>query len=124
MVPYIHVEHSLLIPESITTAAWTGAPWRFVQMPDWVSRRTRKAQLHWISWRVRHHFRESRGKLFLFGDITGYRLVFPDHSVMFDIDGKYVETKIGEFMPGSGSISLRRRPQRELAPPFASAAQR
>ncbi len=118
MTPYIHVEHSRLFPESITVACWTGALWRFICIPDWVLRRTPKAQLHWVSWRVRRHYRESRGKLFLFGDITAYRLVFPDRSLMYDVNGKYVETKLGEFVPGGGWISLRRKPRREILRPL------
>lgn len=116
MTPYLHVEHSRLFPESITAACWTGAPWRFLRIPNWVQRRTLKAQLHWVSWRVRHHYRESHGKLFLFGYITGYRLVVFEGSVMFDIHGKYIETKLGEFVPGGGSMSLRRKPQAVIAP--------
>ena len=109
MMPYIHVEHSQLVPDSITAAAFTGAPWRFLSIPDWVRRRNPKAQLHWISWAVRNHYRDNRGKLFLFGHIVGYRVVYPEHSLMFDINGRYLETRHGEFIPGSGSISLRRR---------------
>jgi hypothetical protein len=124
MQPYIHVEHSRLFPESITAACWTGAPWRFIRIPDWVLRRTPKAQLHWVSWRVRHHYQESRGELFLFGCITAYRLVFPDRSLMLDIHGKYLKTKFGEFVPGGGSVSLRRRPQQQIPRPFMSVAQR
>jgi hypothetical protein len=114
MPPYVYVEHSRLFPESVTAACWTGAGWRFLRIPDWVQRRKPKAQLHWVSWRVRHHYRENHGKLFLFGDITGYRLVLPDRSLMFNIHGKNIETRIGEFVPGRGSVSLRRRPQQKI----------
>lgn len=123
-MPYIHVEHSRLFPESVTVACWTSAGWRFIPIPDWVLRRTPKAQLRWVSWRVRHHYRENHGKLFLFGNITGYRLVFPDHSLMFDVNGKYIGTRLGEFVPGGGSISLRRKPQPAIIPSLVSVAQR
>jgi hypothetical protein len=109
--PYIHIEHSSLIPDSITTAAWTGAPWRFIAIPRWVLLRSEKAQRHWISWRVRQHYKAHGGKLFLFGDVTGYRWVkSSDVNVMLAHDGKIVATSAECFIPGVGYFSLPRKP--------------
>jgi hypothetical protein len=106
--PYIHVEHSSLIPDSIITAAWTGAPWRFIAIPRWVLLRSEKAQQHWVSWRVRHHYRENGGKLFLFGDIVGYRWVkAPGVSVMIDTRGRFLIARTNDFKLGVGYLSVR-----------------
>ncbi len=107
---YIHVEHTRVFPDSITVAACTGAPWRFLSIPGWVQQRSQKAVLRWISWRCRHHYQESRGRLFLFGEICGYRLIYPDCSILLDTGGKFRERHTGTFTPGRGALSIRRRP--------------
>ena len=71
----------------------TGGFWRFMSIPLWVRRRSERAQLHWVQWRVRQHFIEHNGKLPLFGDITGYRFdVTDDESIKLDTEGRYIET--------------------------------
>jgi hypothetical protein len=71
--PYIYVEHSLRIPTSITAAAFTRAPWRFIVVPKAVLLRDTDAQRGWVSWRIRRHYGENGGKCSLFGSITEYR---------------------------------------------------
>jgi hypothetical protein len=91
--PQIFVKHSLRFPSSITFAAITGGFWRYLRIPRWVRRRSPKAQLHWVGWRVRQHFIENHGKLHLFGDITGYRYdLTRDMSIELDTNGRYIKT--------------------------------
>jgi len=110
MPEYIHVEHTRVFPDSVTVAAFSGATWRFIPIPDWVQRRRPKAVLRWISWRCRHHYQEKRGRLFLFGEICGYRIVYPDYSILLDTSGKFREQRTGTFTPGRGSLAIRRKP--------------
>lgn len=106
--PYIHVERSLLMPTSVTVAAFTGARWRFVTIPDHVLSGGEDEQLNWIAERVRAHFRENGGKLLLFGEITRYRWVkTPGVSVMLDTDGNVIEVRHDKFVAGGGSLRLR-----------------
>jgi hypothetical protein len=105
--PYIYVEHSRVIPESITTAAVTGAPWLFVQMPPVLLDCSYEDRLTWVSRRVQRHYRENRGELLLFGEITGYRWVLgPDDSVRLDIAGRVTSAHAGPFSPGHGHLRL------------------
>jgi hypothetical protein len=105
--PYIYVEHSLRRPTSITGAAFTGAPWRFLKIPESVLRRNENAQSGWVSWRVRKHFRENNGECLLFGSITGYRWQRTrDRSVLLDTRGRIIGVKQESFAPPSGSITV------------------
>ncbi len=105
--PYIYVEHSLRRPTSITTAAFTGAPWRFIKMPKSVLGRAAESQSGWVSWRVRTHFRENHGECFLFGHITGYRWQrTSDQGVLLDTRGRIIGAKHELFAPRSGSITV------------------
>jgi hypothetical protein len=105
--PYIYVEHSLRRPTSITTAAFTGALWRFIKMPKSVLSRDVDGQSGWVSWRVRTHFRENNGECFLFGRITGYRWQGTRFgAVLLDIRGRIIGVKHESFAPPSGSITV------------------
>lgn len=104
---YIYVEHSLRRPTSITVAAFTGASWRFIQIPKAVLQRDAEAQSGWVSWRVRKHFRESNGECLLFGSITGYRWQRTrEDCVLLDTRGCVTKTKHESFTPPSGSIMV------------------
>ena len=108
--PYICVEHSLSTPLSITCAAFTGATWRFIRIPDEVLTLSDDGLLAWVSARVREHYRREGGKCPLYGDITGYRLVqAPGVSVRLDSEGQYVETICEEFAPAKASIQFRNK---------------
>ena len=105
--PYIYVEHSLRRPTSITTAAFTGALWRFIKMPRSVLDRDGDSQSGWVSWRVRTHFRENNGECFLFGRITGYRWQGTrGGSVLLDTRGRITGVNHESFAPSSGSITV------------------
>ena len=89
--PMIHVLTSLQTPTSITVAAFTGAPWRKIRIPDNVLLRSFAAQRGWISWRTKRHYKDSAGKCLLFGDILGYVWRHsPDETVRFDVRGNIV----------------------------------
>jgi hypothetical protein len=108
--PYIYVEHSLRIPTSITTAAFTGATWRFIKIPERVLRRETEAQRGWVAWRVRRHFRENNGECFLFGAIVGYRWQRESlDGIRFDTRGKVIGMAQQSFMPSSGSLTVRNK---------------
>jgi hypothetical protein len=108
--PYIYVEHSLRIPTSITVAAFTGATWRFIKIPERVLRREAEAQRGWVAWRVRRHFLQNAGVLFLFGAIVGYRwqrnLL---DGIRFDTRGKVIGMAQQSFIPSSGSLTVRNK---------------
>jgi len=103
--PYIYIEHSRLIPESVTLAAVSGAPWRFLEIPSAVLNWTDEQKLKWVATLVQQHYLESRGQLLLFGQITGYRLVVsPDDSVGFDIAGRVIAAHAGPVKAGYGYV--------------------
>jgi hypothetical protein len=105
--PYICVEHSLSRPVSITLAAFSGAPWRFIRIPDEALALGAAGLLAWVSIRVLEHYRQENGKCPLYGDIEGYRLVqAPGVSVILDTEGRYVEMKREEFVPGTASLEF------------------
>ena len=105
--PYIYVEHSLLRPTSITVAAFSGTPWRFIKIPKSVLYRDTDGQSGWVSWRVRRHFRENNGECFLFGRITGYRWQRTrGESVLLDTRGRIIGSKHESCAPPSGSITV------------------
>jgi hypothetical protein len=87
--PWITVLTSLTRPTSISVAAFTGASWRFVEIPRSILERTHDQQRSWVSWRVRTHYKLEDGQCSLFGDITGYRWHFASgQSIEFDIRGR------------------------------------
>jgi hypothetical protein len=108
--PYIYVEHSRLMPESVTLAAASGAPWRFLEIPLAVLDRTEEQKLMWVTTRVQQHYLESRGQLLLFGNITGYRwVVSPNDSVQFDTAGRVTNRHAGPVKAGYGYVKFRRQ---------------
>src|ERR1017187_5827938 len=74
-IPYIRVLHSQSVPQPIFAAVLTGAPWRWLRLPDEVLRRSEEAQLGYVKWRCQFHFREVKGLCFCFGNITGFEFV-------------------------------------------------
>ncbi len=44
----------------------------FLPIPEAVQEQPHEAQQAWVSERVREHYRESEGKIPLFGAVTGY----------------------------------------------------
>jgi hypothetical protein len=87
--PWITVLTSLTRPTSISVAAFTGATWRFLDIPKSVLNRTHKQQRAWVSWRVRTHYKIEDGQCPLFGVITGYDWHFaPGQSIEFDVRGR------------------------------------
>jgi hypothetical protein len=72
-------------------AILTGARWRFIEVPDWVLSRSFKAQQHWVAWKCRDHFRSCKGKLFMFGEIVGYRWCLNRATeLLFDTNGSCI----------------------------------
>jgi hypothetical protein len=93
--PHIQVIGSLRSPASVI-AAITGAPWKFIEIPEDVLERDEEAQRAWVSWRVRQHFQESKGKCRLFGYILAYRWKRSEgESIALDTQGRVIETKRG-----------------------------
>jgi hypothetical protein len=106
-VPYIYVEHSLRRPTSVTVAAFTGAPWRFIGIPKSILLRDDEAQCGWVSWCVRKHCRENHCECLLFGSIIGYRWQRSHETcVLLDPRGRMIQTKSESFIPPSGFITL------------------
>lgn len=70
--PYICAGHSLRVPASITAAAFTGARWTYIGIPDEALMPGKDAQLAWVAARVREHYRREKGKCPLLGGIIGY----------------------------------------------------
>lgn len=94
--PFIYVQHSLLVPTSITMAAFSGATWRYIYLPTAIRKRSREAQRGWVTWKTKSHYKKSEGKISLFGDITGYSW-FPclEESIDFDTHGRVVPSGSG-----------------------------
>jgi hypothetical protein len=107
--PWITVLTSLTRPTSISVAAFTGATWRFLDIPKSILNRTHYQQSGWVSWRVRTHHRIEEGRCLLFGDITGYRWHFaPGQSTEFDIRGR-VRRPLASAIEGVASLQFKKR---------------
>jgi hypothetical protein len=107
--PWITVLTSLTRPTSISVAAFTGATWRFLDIPKSVLKRTHEQQSGWVSWRVRTHCRFEQGRCLLFGAIIGYRWHFaPGQSTEFDIRGKH-RRPTGPWTEGVASLHYKKR---------------
>jgi hypothetical protein len=107
--PWIRVLTSLTRPTSISVAAFTGATWRFLDIPKSVLNRTHDQQSGWVSWRVRTHYKVEEGRCLLFGDITGYRWHFaPGQSIEFDIRGR-TRRPTAPSIEGSASLQFKRK---------------
>jgi hypothetical protein len=105
--PYIYVEHTRRVPTSITIAAFSGARWRFIDIPGHVLRLQMEAQRGWVAWCVRRHFRESDGECFLFGSIVGYRWQWISvECIRFDTRGRVIGAARRSSMPPSGSLTI------------------
>jgi hypothetical protein len=105
--PRINVRHSQRVPQPIFAAVLTGAPWRFLEIPDAVLRRGEQAQQGYVAWRCRTHYRETQGRCFLFGSITGFEWVRSQReSIIFDIHGRVTAAKQKPSVPGTGSLTI------------------
>jgi hypothetical protein len=69
--PYIRVRAESTRPASISMAAFTGAPWRFIYIPHKILWRTFEAQRGWVTWRIHKHYKQEGGECALFGHIVG-----------------------------------------------------
>lgn len=70
--PHIKVETSRRNPTSISVAAFSGAPWRFLSIPKAILRRSIDEQRGWCSWRIQRYHRDEGPMCPLFGRIIGY----------------------------------------------------
>jgi hypothetical protein len=87
--PYIAVKTSSTRPTSISMAAFTGALWRFIDIPHKILWRSFEPQRGWVAWRIRKHRRENGGECALFGQIVGYVWVRSNESrIQFDVRGQ------------------------------------
>jgi hypothetical protein len=87
--PWITVLTSLTRPTSISVAAFTGATWRFLDIPKWILQRSHDQQRGRVSWRVRTHYKVEDGQCSLFGAITSYRWhSAPEQSIEFGPRGR------------------------------------
>jgi hypothetical protein len=69
--------------------AFTGALWRFIDIPHKILWRSLDAQRGWVVWRIRKHFKEERRECALFGHIIGYVWVRSNESrIQFDVRGR------------------------------------
>jgi hypothetical protein len=105
--PYIRILHSQPVPQPIFAAIITGAPWRWLQIPDHVLTRPEEAQLGYVRWRCRTHFRELLGTCYLFGDIVGFDWVkTPTEVVVVDTRGNVVGLKEHVTPAGGGTLRI------------------
>jgi hypothetical protein len=105
--PHINVRHSQRVPQPIFAAVLSGAPWRFLHIPDSVLQRNEQAQRGYVAWRCRTHYRETQGRCFLFGTITGFEWVMsPRESIILDTHGRVVAARQKPAVPGTGSLTI------------------
>lgn len=105
--PYIRVLHSERVPQPIFAAVLTGAPWRWLTIHDDVLGRSEEAQLGYVRWRFRTHFRDTSGRCYLFGNITGFEWVkAPNEIVVLDVHGRVTDVKQQASSIGTGSLSI------------------
>jgi hypothetical protein len=73
--PHIFVLGSERVPSPIFAVALTGARWRYLEIPAFVLMRSPEAQLGYVAWRCRTHYRERKGICLCFGKIVGFKWV-------------------------------------------------
>jgi hypothetical protein len=106
-IPYIRVLHSQTVPQPIFAAVLTGAPWRWLTIPDQVLSRSEEAQLGYVKWRCQFHFREVKGLCYLFGNITGFEFVkSPTEILLLDTRGRVTGKSEQETPSGHGSLRI------------------
>src|ERR1017187_2404715 len=106
-IPYINVLRSQLFPQPIFAAALTGAPWRWLRLPDEVLRRGEEAQLGYVRWRCQCHYRATNGQCYFFGRITGFEWIkAPDEVVILDTRGRVVGKTEQVTPSGHGSLKI------------------
>jgi hypothetical protein len=87
--PWITVLTFLIRRTSISVAAFTGASWRFLDIPHSILNREHNEQRAWVAWRVRTHYKAEGGRCWSFDEIIGYRWHFaPKQSIEFDVRGR------------------------------------
>jgi hypothetical protein len=105
--PYIRVLHSQTVPQPIFAAVLTGAPWRWLTIPERVLSRSEEAKLGYVKWRCQFHYREVKGLCFCFGRITGFEFVkAPNQIVVLDVRGRVVGVTEQETPSGYGSLRI------------------
>jgi hypothetical protein len=78
-----------------------------LEIPDAVLQRGEQAQQGYVAWRCRTHYRETQGRCFLFGKITGFEWVTSQReSVIFDVRGRVVVAKQKPSVPGEGWMRI------------------
>jgi len=88
-------------------AAFTGARWRFIQIPDAILDSDQAVQLGWVQQRCREHYIEAKGVCLCFGQITGYGWrQQEDVSVLLDIEGRVVDAAHTPSTPGRGTLTV------------------
>lgn len=108
--PYIYVLASLQIPTSIMAAAFSGAKWRHIDIPQTIRWRTHEAQQGWVTWRAKSHFRQEHGQCRLFGSITGYNWHWSTEDIiLLDVRGHIVEHVRRSFTPPAGSLTVKNK---------------
>jgi hypothetical protein len=106
-IRYINVLHSERVPSPIFAAIFSGAPWRWLQIPDEVLRRRNEAQFGYVRWRCRNHFDATEGRCYLFGRITGFEWVKAQNDiVVLDSHGRVVSKVEQETPFGRGSLTI------------------
>lgn len=109
--PYIYVQGSRTTPTSITCAAFSGATWRYLDIPFCVSERSPDAQRGYVAWRVQTHYRSMHGECWLFGKIVRYWWRrSEDVSVAFDRHGRIIVDRgssLTQPNAGQGDVAFR-----------------
>jgi hypothetical protein len=105
--PHIYVLGSERIPSPIFAVALTGARWRYIPIPDSVLRRSAEAQLGYVSWRCRTHYKERKGICLCFGKIAGFKWVKGNgEAVLLDIHGRVVDRNAKPPSPGIATVTV------------------
>jgi hypothetical protein len=105
--PHIFVLGSERVPSPIFTVAMTGARWRYLPIADSVLRRSPEAQLGYVAWRCRTHYRDTKGLCLCFGRITRFQWVKSrGEAVLLDIHGRLVSVNAKPPTPGVATITV------------------
>jgi hypothetical protein len=105
--PHIYVLGSERISSPIFAVALTGAQWRYISIPNSVLRRSPKAQIGYVSWRCRTHYKERKGICLCFGKIVGFKWVKSrGEAVLLDIHGRVVDRNASLPSPGIATVTV------------------
>jgi hypothetical protein len=118
--PFLWVLTDRQVPDQIFVVAILGEEhFRAISLPETMATLPSLVELKFLARVVTSHFKRSGGELPHFGKIRGYLyLRTPDQRWTLDITGKVIDRHGEEIAKGNYSLTLKNKPNADVAPLF------